>query len=82
MQNCGSTTNVVYESFSYCGDLKENPKQPSFVIINSNEEMQKIFTTCQTVDVALPDFTQKRILGLLCWTKTNRRICYKNSIGG
>ncbi|PZX92850.1 hypothetical protein DOS84_13335 [Flavobacterium aquariorum] len=68
-QNCGSITNVVYESFSYCGVLKENPKQYSFVILNSNEEVQKIFTTCQTVDVALPDFTQKRILGIYAGPK-------------
>ncbi|PWA09567.1 protease complex subunit PrcB family protein [Flavobacterium laiguense] len=68
-QNCGSITNVVYESFSYCGVLKENPKQPSFIIVNSNEEMQKLFTACATFDVALPDFTQKRILGLLAGPK-------------
>jgi hypothetical protein len=69
MQDCGSITNVVYESFSYCGVLKENPKQYSFVILNSSEDVQKIFTTCQTVDVALPDFTQKRILGIYAGAK-------------
>jgi hypothetical protein len=69
MQNCGSISNVVYQSFSYCGVLKENPKQYSFVILNSNEDVQKIFTTCQTVDVALPDFTQKRILGIYAGPK-------------
>jgi hypothetical protein len=69
VQNCGSITNVVYESFSYCGVLKENPKQYSFVILNSSEDVQKIFTTCQTVDVALPDFTQKRILGIYAGPK-------------
>ncbi|TRX36449.1 protease complex subunit PrcB family protein [Flavobacterium sp. ZT3R18] len=69
LENCGDTTNVLYEGFSYCGVLKENPKQPSFLIINSNEEVQKLFTTCQTVAVALPDFTQKRILGLFAGPK-------------
>ena len=69
VQNCGSITNVVYESFSYCGVLKENPKQTPFITVNSNEEMQKLFTVCETVDVALPDFTQKRILGLLAGPK-------------
>lgn len=67
--DCGSVTNVVYESFSYCGLLKENPKKPSFIVVNSNEEMQKLFTTCETFDVALPDFTKKRILGLLAGPK-------------
>ncbi|MBW4361274.1 protease complex subunit PrcB family protein [Flavobacterium taihuense] len=67
--DCGNVTNVAYQSFSYCGVLKENPKQPSFIIVNSNEEMQKLFTSCQTFDVALPDFTQKRILGLLAGPK-------------
>jgi hypothetical protein len=69
VQNCGNSTNVVYESFSYCGVLKENPKQYSFVILNSSEDVQKIFTTCQTFDVALPDFTQKRILGIYAGAK-------------
>jgi hypothetical protein len=67
--NCGVLTNVVYESFNYCGVLKENPKQPSFIVVNSNEEMQKLFTTCETLNVALPDFTKKRILGLLAGPK-------------
>src|SRR6187402_2201928 len=67
--NCGTATNVFYQSFNYCGLLKENPKQASFIIINSNEEMLKSFTTCQTFDVALPDFTQKRILGLFSGPK-------------
>jgi hypothetical protein len=69
IEDCGKTTSVVYESFSYCGVLKENPKLPAFLIINSNEEVQKLFSTCQTVDVALPDFTQKRILGLFAGAK-------------
>lgn len=69
VQNCGSITNVAYESFSYCGVLKENPKQPSFIIVNSNEEMQKLFTACETFDVALPDFTKKRILGIYAGPK-------------
>lgn len=67
--DCGDTANVVYESFRYCGVLKENPKQPSFLTINSKDEVQKLFTTCQTVDVELPDFTQKRILGLYAGSK-------------
>jgi len=68
-QNCGTVSNVVYESFNYCGSLKENPKQPTSLIINSDEEMQKLFTTCETFAVALPDFSQKRILGLLAGPK-------------
>lgn len=67
--DCGTVTNVVYESFKYCGTLKENPKQPSFIVINSSDEMQKLFTTCETFDGTLPDFTQKRILGLLAGEK-------------
>lgn len=69
VKDCGDATNVVYESFSYCGALKENPNQPAFLIINSNDEVQKLFTTCQTKDIALPDFTQKRILGLFAGAK-------------
>jgi hypothetical protein len=69
LENCGDTTDVVYESFSYCGTLKENPKQPAFLIINSNEEAQKLFTACQTKYAGLPDFTQKRILGLFAGAK-------------
>jgi hypothetical protein len=69
IDDCGKTTNVVYESLSYCGVLKENPKSPSFLIVNSNEEVQKLFATCQTADVSLPDFTQKRILGLFAGSK-------------
>jgi hypothetical protein len=70
IDNCGKTTNVVYEGFKYCGTLKENPKQAAFLIINSNEEIQKLFTPCQTFDVVkLPDFTQKRILGLFAGAK-------------
>jgi hypothetical protein len=69
VEDCGKTTNVVYENFGYCGVLKENPKQLSFLIINSEEEVQKLFTTCQTIDVALPDFTQKRIFGLFAGAK-------------
>jgi hypothetical protein len=69
IENCGDTTDVVYESFSYCGVLKENPTKPAFLIINSNEEAQKLFTTCQTKDAGLPDFTQKRILGLFAGAK-------------
>lgn len=69
VENCGDTTDVAYESFSYCGVLKDNPKQPSFLIMNSNEEVQKLFTTCQTKDDGLPDFNQKRILGLFAGSK-------------
>jgi len=69
VQNCGATANVPFESFSYCGVLKENPKQASFVILNSNEDLLKIFSACPTFDVAMPDFTQKRILGLYAGPK-------------
>jgi hypothetical protein len=67
---CGTATNVVYESFNYCGALKENPKQVSYIIVNSDEELQKLFTTCQTfAAVDMPDFTKKRILGLVAGEK-------------
>jgi hypothetical protein len=69
IENCGNTTNVVYESFSYCGVLKEDPKQYAFLIINSDEEVQKLFTTCETKDISLPDFNEKRILGLFAGPK-------------
>lgn len=69
VQNCGSARNTAYESFKYCGQLKQNPTQPTYLIINSTEDMQKIFTTCDTYAKALPDFTQKRILGLLSGPK-------------
>jgi hypothetical protein len=69
VQNCGATANTPFESFSYCGTLKDNPKQPSFFILNSNDDVLKKFTTCQTFDVALPDFAQKSILGLFAGPK-------------
>jgi hypothetical protein len=69
VQNCGSVRNTAYESFKYCGQLKQNPTQPTYLIINSTEDMQKIFTTCDTYAKPLPDFTQKRILGLLSGPK-------------
>lgn len=67
--NCGNIRNVAYESFRYCGELKEKPTKPVYVIINSNEDLQKKFTTCETFAVILPDFTQKRILGLFSGPK-------------
>lgn len=67
-QNCGDVRNVAYESFNYCGQAKENPTKPIYVLINSNEELQKHFTAC-TPSSPLPDFTQKRILGLLAGPK-------------
>lgn len=67
-QNCGDVRNVAYESFNYCGELKEKPTKPIYVLINSNEELQKHFTAC-TPSSPLPDFTQKRILGLLAGPK-------------
>ncbi|HSD08642.1 protease complex subunit PrcB family protein [Flavobacterium sp.] len=64
-QDCGTVTNVAYESFNFCGQFKENPIKPTYYIINSNEDFQKVFTTCPTYDVVpLPDFTQKRLLAL------------------
>lgn len=63
-QNCGDVKNVAYESFNYCGQLKEKPTQPVYVVINSNEEMQKKFTNCENTTPTLPDFAQKRILAL------------------
>ncbi|PKB17678.1 protease complex subunit PrcB family protein [Flavobacterium sp. 5] len=69
VQDCGDVRNVAYEGFNFCGQLKENPTKPVYVIVNSAEEMQKKFTTCETFDVVLPDFTTKRILGLLSGPK-------------
>jgi hypothetical protein len=69
IQNCGTLTNVAYESFSYCGVLKEEPKQASFFVLNSNEDVLKKFATCQPIDVVLPDFTQKSFLGLFAGPK-------------
>jgi hypothetical protein len=67
-QNCGDVRNVAHESFNYCSQAKENPTKPIYVLINSNEELQKHFTAC-TSSNPLPDFTQKRILGLLAGPK-------------
>lgn len=69
VQNCGDSKNVAYESFNYCGQLKQNPTQPIYILTNSNEELQKQFTICETFAASLPDFTQKRILGLLSGPK-------------
>jgi hypothetical protein len=66
-QNCGDVRNVAYENFKYCTQLKENPTKPIYVLINSNEELQKHFAACDVS--ALPDFTQKRVLGLLAGPK-------------
>ena len=67
-QNCGDVRNVAYENFKYCGQAKENPTKPVYALINSNEELQKHFVAC-TPSTPLPDFTQKRILGLLAGPK-------------
>lgn len=67
VQNCGDVRNVAYENFKYCTQLKENPTKPIYVLINSNEELQKHFAACDVS--ALPDFTQKRVLGLLAGPK-------------
>lgn len=67
VQNCGNVRNIAYESFNYCGQLKENPTKPIYIVINTAEEMQQKFNACATVP--LPDFTQKRILGLLAGPK-------------
>jgi len=61
-QDCGSVRNVAYESFNYCGQLKENPTKPTYYLINSNDDLQKLFNTCE--GAVLPDFTTKRVLGL------------------
>lgn len=68
VQNCGDVRNVAYENFAYCGQLKENPTKPIYVLISSNEDLQKHFTTCDSFG-PLPDFTQKKILGLLSGPK-------------
>jgi hypothetical protein len=67
-QNCGDVRNVAYENFKYCGQLKENPTKPIYVLINSNDELQKHFAACDSFG-PLPDFTQKRVLGLLAGPK-------------
>lgn len=64
VQDCGDVRNVAHQSFDYCGELKDKPTQPVYVLISSAEEMSNKFTTCQTFDGVFPDFTQKRILGL------------------
>jgi hypothetical protein len=69
VQNCGDITNVAYESFDYCGKLKENPTRPVYVVIKSISEMNEKFTSCETYNTVLPDFTQKRILGLFSGPK-------------
>jgi hypothetical protein len=63
-QDCGDIKNIPYESFTYCGEFKEKPTAPIYIILDSAEEINKRFTTCETFAVVLPDFTQKRILGL------------------
>ncbi|PJJ06969.1 protease stability complex PrcB-like protein [Flavobacterium sp. 1] len=68
VQNCGDVRNVAYENFKYCGQPKENPTKPIYVLINSNEELQKHFAPCDPFS-PLPDFTQKRVLGLLSGPK-------------
>ena len=68
-QNCGDIKNVAFESFAYCGQLKETPTRPVYVIISSAAEMQSKFTTCETFTPVYPDFTQKRILGLFAGPK-------------
>jgi hypothetical protein len=68
-QSCGSVRNVAYEGFNYCGQLKVSPTKPVYVIVNSAEDFQKQFTTCETFAVTFPDFTKKRILGLFSGPK-------------
>lgn len=68
IQDCGIVRSVPIEYFAYCGQLKENPTRPIYLLINSNEELQKYFTTCDPFG-SLPDFTQKRVLGLLSGPK-------------
>lgn len=63
VQNCGSSRNVAFESFDHCNEFKENPTKPSYVIINSVEDMTKHLKPCDNSST-LPDFTQKRILGI------------------
>jgi len=68
VQNCGDVKNVAYENFVYCTQLKENPTKPIYLLINSNEDLQKQFAPCDPSG-PLPDFTQKRVLGLLSGPK-------------
>lgn len=68
--NCGTLANVGYEAFSYCGTLKESLREPSFIIISSEEDIKKNFTTCDSFAPAdFPDFTKKRILVLFAGAK-------------
>ncbi len=68
--NCGTLNNIVYEEFSYCGTLKQNLKEPSFIVLSSEEDVKKNFTTCDTFAPAdFPDFTKKRILVLFAGVK-------------
>jgi hypothetical protein len=68
VKNCGIAKNVAYENFVYCSQLKENPTKPIFILIDSNEDLQKEFAPCDPFG-PLPDFTQKRVLGLLSGPK-------------
>lgn len=67
-QDCGIVRNVAFENFIYCGELIEKPTKPIYLIINSNEELLKYFTFCDSFG-SLPDFTKKRILGLMSGPK-------------
>lgn len=70
VQDCGKITSVAFSELNICSSLNKNPEQASFLIINSKEEFDKVFTVCPTFNVLdLPDFTQKRILGLLAGPK-------------
>lgn len=64
VQECGDVRNVAYQSFDYCGNLKTTPTQPVYVLIDSEEEMAKELTTCESFTGTLPDFTKERILAL------------------
>lgn len=68
--DCGAVTDVVFEDFNFCGELKEKPTQPSFIFINSVEDFEKFLVACPSFKALdLPDFTQKRILVLMAGPK-------------
>lgn len=68
--DCGEASSVTFSNFTLCGSLKENPKQPSYVVITSQEGFMKAFNVCPSfIALDLPDFTQKRILGIMAGPK-------------
>lgn len=70
VQDCGTITSVEFSPLSDCFTLKENPTKPTYIIINTEEDLNKMFETCPTFQALdLPDFSKERILGLIAGEK-------------